>query len=276
MKKLIAIAALLCLVACKDGGKTSAGSAASQAASPVKSEALVHTEAYPSEEILRAAGSEIKARRPLSSRYLERCWEKEQARPQVQEACALAWSIGAESSAKMAELCHALGTKQGRRSRNLALACFRHEPTLNSLNELELINIAELFKEEPLWVKVLPLRRWLKAHGDAARSSLPGLLAAFLPGWQERIDLDPLSYASALYALEALGVSEARQSFAQECSAQIEGVGLTRCWRHLSALADPSYREEFRAYSFPIPPRDLGWGLFSKSFPERAALLPLP
>lgn len=276
MKKTILLALLLLLPACKERESSQASSTAGQLTPAAPAEALVHTEAFPSDAILLAASADIKARRPLSTRYLERCWEKEQGRPQVQEACALVWSIGAETSAKMTELCHALGTRQGRRTQPLALACFRHEATLNGLNELELISIAELLGGAPLWVKAVPLQRWLKAHASPARSSVPRLLEAFFPAWKERLDLDPLSYASAYYALELLGVSEAQEWLARECSPQIEGVGLSRCWRHLSALADPAYRESFRTHAFRLPPQDQGWSLFRRNFPERSVFLPQP
>lgn len=227
---------------------------------------LAATDSFAEAEVLRAAAARIRSGKPLPLPAARRCWEREEARPAVREACALAWSPDEGESAFLdGEL-----LRLGPSSRALALAALRRGPVLRNAGLAQLLALLTPLREDPSWVRTRALLAWLDLHPEPSYREKDQIWAAsgFGAGtaW-------PVSVELAWKLGERLGPPWDTWVLSKFCAAGHEPMALVRCLRGLSAVVDP-------AGTTPLPGgarRLLGnpdaWALFSRSFPERALLL---
>lgn len=274
MKIVVLTFYALLLVAC--GRKEASKSAAIIGSTPVPSEVLLQTDRYEVQAVLTAASELIRHKSPLSPLLAERCWNRERGRPAVAQACILAWAIGKENSPLLEKAILENIRNSELRARPIALAAGRREELLKNFEYSDLEILLTLTKGDPLWLRARLALAWLKAHSDASQAQKENLLASFRGDFESLNLLGPKDLENGFELAKALDPNLSEKIAASFCDRGIQGLAQSRCFRFLSALA-PGSSEEMKNTKFPyhITAQDLGWKLFSSSFPDRAKKLNL-
>ncbi|MGE3263473.1 MAG: hypothetical protein AB7K68_16970 [Bacteriovoracia bacterium] len=227
---------------------------------------LESTERFDSESVLAALAATMRAGLPLSSADAERCLKIETARPDLGPACLLAWSMGKERSAVLEDT----AVHQATYNRSFAIAAIRSENALDRLNTGALKEILKLLKHDPVWLRAKAVLIWERSHPSI------GLLDAeeigqLLQGGGAR---SPADYRFTYLALRTMDPSAAAALLMDHCNPLVTDDLRLRCWRFLSAFADPTSGAELPAEFDPwLPSGERAWQLMRVALPARARLL---
>lgn len=227
---------------------------------------LESTERFDSKSVLAALAVTMKAGLPLSSAAAERCLKTEAARPALVPACLLAWSLGKERSAVLEDT----ATRQASHNRSFAIAAIRSENALDQLNMDALKEMLKLLKHDPVWLRAKAVIIWERSHPGI------GLLDAeeisrLMQGGGAR---SPADYRFTYLALRPMDPSAAAALLMDHCNPLVGDDLRLRCWRFLSAFADPASGAELPAELEPwLPSGERAWQLMRVALPARARLL---
>ncbi len=224
-------------------------------------------------QVIQAAGYAAQSS-GLITELAEKCWQGEIERPKVREACALAWAVGKAESPEFETKIREAALHPATRSRALALSLVRRPHGTSPLSLDELSQILLILGDDPLWVRGIALRDWLRANPGEAIVSSFRLLSLLQGNNKESRSADPATVAHLYFVSRKLGLAYADEIYSSYCQPTLQGLALGRCWRFLSALAAPDERGEEQRDLPELPMRiDSGWQLFERSFPERAIVL---
>lgn len=243
-----------------------ARAAASQAVKPAP-DALEQTEKWNTGEIEAAAAARLLAGRPLGTDEAERCWKKEQKRPEAREACLLAWATGEGPS----DLLESVLVSEAPSSRPLALAAVRRESPFWKISLPQALAILQPLAADPSWVRARGLAAWLAAHPEADERERIRI-------WNT-VGFDPAAAGPAslhsAWALAAhLDAAREEEAIGAFCGDEDPPMAQVRCLRALSALVDPRSGLPAAALEPRLVKRAAeAWALFEIFFPERSLLL---
>jgi hypothetical protein len=260
------ILALLFLLAACAKAPTAQTDAVSSVATPA-SASLAQTENLGTSEAIRAASvAALAGPGSLPASIALRCWRREVLRPQVRQACLLAWSAAGQDSPELNEALRS----SFRSDRVVALAAARREGFAQTLSEAEMLSLEASLSAEAPWIRARVVLEWLRVNKPASYIEADKILTAVhLP----EKGSSPITFASRFAVSSGLGqAKEAGWLRFDYCVPGSSGYAITRCLRALSALSAPRYgdsaRELVRAN---LPPRkDPGTIFFQRSFPSRA------
>lgn len=236
---------------------------------------LDRTESYEEAVAVNAAAALAKAHTPLASHLAERCWIVESKRPKVRQACALAWSIGTESSSSLEQNIRAAALDESTRSRALSISVIRRRDLVASLTAQELLALFTTLENDPVWLRAMAARDWLRVHEPSGKVEATQVWESLRVNKKPSRSADPATLGISYTVARMLGLASAEEYLVSFCAPGVTGLATARCWRFMSTLITPDERKIERDISlFVLPSRkDSGWRLFERSFPERASLL---
>ena len=232
---------------------------------------LADTKHHETATLIRAAADLVRGGVGLGSNAAVICWSQEATRPQVQEACLLAWSSGNDdltSPIAASTATYFRGLLQNPVSRNTAIALTKKNGLVAKISLDELTQLLDALKQDPAWLRAIAAREWVKAN-PALEASLAEKL------WDKVVipplDSDPRSLGESYALSRALGAGLAASVSNAYCAPLMRGFTQGRCLRFLSAIAPGGFPDDLKRF---LPRRsDDGWRNFQRAFPERAHLL---
>lgn len=243
------------------------GRAATSQAVSAAPDALEQTEKWNTGEIEAAAAARLLAGRQLGSIEAERCWKREQKRPEAREACLLAWAAGEGTSA----LLESVLASEAPSSRPLALAAVRRESPFWKISLSQALAILQPLAGDPSWVRARGLAAWLAAHPEADERERIRIwnTVGFNPA-----AAGPAAVHSAWSLAAHLDAARQEEVLSTFCGDEEPPMAQVRCLRALSSLLDPRTGLPAAAIAPGLLKREAeAWALFEIFFPERSLLL---
>lgn len=254
-----------CAKAPDDSAPVSSVAASKSAAAAAAS--LAHTEKLDeATAISAAAASALGGEESFPAATALRCWQREEARPHVREACLLAWAAAGRDSPELRSALHQ-ALKSPTRAYTIAAA--RRRGFVKELTQGELLSLISSLAGEPSWVRAEVALTWLETSQPASLIEAGQLLSSLaLP----ETDGSPYAMLTKFAVSRRLGLEkEAAWLRIGYCSPSASGPAATRCLRLLSALMDARFADFSAVVQANLPARkDAGTLLFQRSFPTRA------
>lgn len=216
--------------------------------------------------LLDLLSATVQAGQALNSVWAERCWLREQARPQVAEGCLLAWSIAPQKS----ELLEKEITRLALSNHTVAVAAVRSETPLARLAEGEFHQLLKALAEDPVWLRAKAILAWRQTH------NAPGIVEN--EAWNVLLAAEqaavPADFRFAYLAAQSLDPTKASLQLSRHCNALVADELITDCWRFASSFlggtGNDALPDELRPW---ISNTDRAWAMFRLNWPERARLL---
>jgi hypothetical protein len=215
----------------------------------------IHSEA----ELLSETKRRLSKKEALSTVEAERCWEREEKRPNIRNSCLILWAIKSNSSPLLEKIL----ADQFLEDPLLATAAILHGKTMEGWSYHNLLLLLKKLKKAPLWLRAKAVLAWLGTR-QVEIVQANTIIAAISP----TDAIAPVDYETLLAVLRKINPGEEANIIREHCSTAAIGEVRLRCWRFLSAISTKASDDLFLPRS-----RDEDWDYFRRNMPHRTHIL---